>query len=406
MVKRLKSKWGMAGICAVVFLVVAGGTVGALMLFSSKDRVDDVPEKPEEQPVVVVPAKPVSSNVRLLLGGNVFWGRRTNTMSRASELGVAYPFSGLSTLGRENYDAWIAGLECPVTDRGHNSYEEETLLKFNCDPDYLTEATKYFTAFSLGNNHTDNQGVDGFAQTKEYLTASGIQHFGHYSYQDTGEVCGPVSVPIKVTYDDKSVKTSHIVVAFCGHHGVFGIPTADSLAEIARWAEVMPVISMPHMGTEYQPNSNALRENVYRKMIDLGADMVIGDHPHWVQNAEVYNGRLIAYSVGNFMFDQIGGTEVRQAATIEAFAQIGTIDYERWDEVAGKCLKDRATCLEVMKTSGLPKLELEWAYDVHAVWNDGKYVTSLADMNIHTAVATRLKWSQIIDAGLGIKLTD
>ena len=278
----MKKLWLTVG-GVILFAAVAVGVAAGLLAMRSAQPIE--PES--EPPVAEQPApEPIATGgeMRILMGGNIYWGRRINTSSRASTLGVQYPFSGLHTLGRENYDAWIAGLECPVTDNGHNKYHEETLLKFNCDPDYLPEAAKWFTAVSLGNNHTDNQEPGGFTKTKEYLATNNIQYFGHYDYRDTAEVCAPIVLPIRVKYDDGSTRESKTVMALCGYHGVFGIPTDKSLQEIKRWAAVMPVISMPHMGSEYKAASDSIRENTYRKMIDYGAAMVIGDHPHWVQN--------------------------------------------------------------------------------------------------------------------------
>jgi poly-gamma-glutamate synthesis protein (capsule biosynthesis protein) len=56
---------------------------------------------------------------------------------------------------------------------------------------------------------------------------------------------------------------------------------------------------------------------VGRALIDAGADMVIATHPHWVQGAELYKGRLIAYSLGNFVFDQTWSTETQQGAALD-----------------------------------------------------------------------------------------
>lgn len=393
----------MVALGVIVFVVTAGLVAGGLLLMRGPGEV----EEPDLEIVVDVEPEPVEvlgSDLRILVGGNIFWGRRTNTAARASELGVKYPFSGLDTLGRADYDAWIAGLECPVTDRGHSNYEEENLLKFNCDPDYLTEAAKYFSVVSLGNNHTDNQGEAGFAMTKQYLTEAGIQYFGHYDYWNTDEVCAPISLPVQVRMrqgNREFVEERRILVAFCGQHGVFGVPTAENLAEIKRWAAVMPVISMPHMGVEYQATSNQLRRNVYQKMIDYGSDMVLGDHPHWVQDAEVYGGRLIVYSMGNFMFDQIGNKEVLRAATIDAETALSAeIDYDAWDELAEQCLASRGDCLDLVVASGLPKITTDWRFAYHAVLNNGKYVTSLADETTQREVGVRLKWSAVEAAGL------
>ena len=54
-------------------------------------------------------------------------------------------------------------------------------------------------------------------------------------------------------------------------------------------------------------------------MVDAGATVVIGDHPHWVQSVETYRGAYIAYSVGNFVFDQMWSKETREGSMHELF---------------------------------------------------------------------------------------
>lgn len=382
----------------VLFIVIAAGVATGLLIFNPKST-----ENPVDDEIVVEtpPPDPVATGgeMRILLAGNIFWGRRTNTNARASELGVAYPFSGLHELGRDDYDSWIAGLECPVTGNGHNKYEEETLLKFNCDPDYLPEAAKWFNVVSLGNNHTDNQGDEGFTETKTHLEEAGIQYFGHYDYRDTKEVCAPIALPLRVSYDDGTTREGKTLMAFCGFHGVFGVPTEASLQEIKRWAEVMPVIAMPHMGTEYQASSNTLRENLYRKMIDYGAAMVIGDHPHWVQNTEAYKGKLIVYSTGNFMFDQTFSAEVKRGAGIDATLSFGgDYDFDGWETAADKCLDNKAGCLDYLLGAQLEQPVSNWVYDYHAVENNGKDVTVLGDATLQEAVGARLNWAKTVTA--------
>lgn len=383
-----------------MFLLAAGTTVGVMTLLADRAEAPDG-ETVAPPPPPPVP-KPVSAEMKIMLAGTTFWGRRTGQYVVNNGYGFDYPFSGLDQLGREDFDAWIAGLECPVTDGGYDYYQEEQLLSFNCAPEYLPEAAKWFTAFSLGNNHTDNRGAEGLESTKQYLSENGIQYFGHYDYWNTTDVCGPVVISVQVKYDIGEPREHKLPVAFCGYHGFIGIPTYEARAEISRWAEVMPVIVMPHMGVEYQPSSDGLRESIYREMIDLGADMVIADHPHWVQNAEVYNGKLIVYSMGNFMFDQIwgGDLEVERSATIGAYASFGVLDYEKWDDVSEKCRADRFGCIDFVKASGLPKLATDWKFDYRATVNNGAYVTVLADEYQQAAVGARLNWQSVINAGL------
>lgn len=334
-----------------------------------------------------------SSNFNILMAGTTFWGRNTNKMARNSSLGVKYPFSGLYTLGRDNYDAWIAGLECPITSNGHTDYNENTLLKFNCDPDYLPEAAKWFTAFSLGNNHTDNWGAAGFATTKQNLDKASIQHFGHYDYRNTTEICAPIIIPTHLTYDNGTENIVNLPIGFCGIHGVYAMPTEAALQEIKRFSAILPTIVMPHMGAEYKPSADPLRTSLYRKIIDYGAEMVIGDHPHWVQNTEAYKGHLIVYSMGNFMFDQLWSNEVILSAAIAASATVNPdTDFGAWDTVANACIANRDTCLDGIKDANLPRLTIDWNFAYHGTTTANTRITRLADPATNTAIGKRLNW--------------
>lgn len=340
----------------------------------------------------------VGGNMRLMFAGTTFWGRNTNKMARASELGVKYPFSELGTLSRDDYDAWIAGLECPITDRGHSDYNENTLLLFNCDPDYLSEAAKWFTAFSLGNNHTDNMGTEGFAATKKYLDAADIQHFGHYDYRNTSEICQPIILPMRLEYSDGSEHPTEIPIGLCGIHGVFGVPTEAALRVVESYSKIMPTIVLPHMGAEYKPKADTLRQNIYRKLIDYGAEMVLGDHPHWIQNTESYKGKLIAYSMGNFMFDQLWSAETSRAAVIDAAATFDkNQDFEAWIVLGERCKSDRSGCLDIIKSANIPRLSISWKFDYHGTISTTTRIPRLAGAAEQTAIGTRLDWANTIE---------
>jgi poly-gamma-glutamate synthesis protein (capsule biosynthesis protein) len=76
------------------------------------------------------------------------------------------------------------------------------------------------------------------------------------------------------------------------------------LREVRRLARrVDVVVVMPHWGTQYTHRVEPAQRLVGRRLVDAGADLVIGGHPHWVQDVERYHGAVIAYSLGNFVFD-------------------------------------------------------------------------------------------------------
>lgn len=347
----------------------------------------------------VIP-RPVSLKSDVMTTGNIFWGRYMNDWAMASPLKYEYPFSRLNEFGRDKYDAWIAGLECPTKSGVHMaSAEMEVALQFNCSPEYLPEAAKWFNIVSLANNHTDNQGVDGFAETQEALDKNGIQYFGHYDPRELNDICEVISLPVTVTNDDASTTKGNLPVALCGYHGVFRIPPTESLEVMEKYSKIMPVIAFPHMGVEYQPAPDELKTSVYRSMIDHGADMVIGDHPHWIQTTESYKGHLIVYSMGNFMFDQQDTPEVVRSAAIHILIQTDKADktqLSKWLSLGDKCKSYHDTCLEQAESEGLTKLPLTYKFGVVGS-NDANKITKPATAEELTSILQRMNWQSTMN---------
>lgn len=393
----------------IATLGVAIATVATLLIVTNLNK----PSETEQTDVITKKETPPDPKItqfdaKYLFVGTTFWGRDTNKSSRASNLGVKYPFSQLSTLNRESYQAWIGGLECPVTDAGHNYNEEDKIFKFNCDPDYLPEAAKYFTAFLLGNNHAGNQGLEGMRTTRKYLDQNGIQYFGtpkrtaadtrdtEYRNDETNiSNCAIVVLPVRATYDNKEVKDLSFPFGFCSAHGVYGVPGEDFQQNIKNYAAVVPTIAMPHMGVEYQKSHDQLRQNLYRRLIDYGVESVIADHPHTVQDSEAYEGKLIAYSIGNFMFDQTFNVEVPRSAAIEGNVTISasSADLEKWNDLGEKCLKDKTTCFDKIVAAKLAKPTLKWTYNYHATTSAGNRITRLAGDADQASIGQRLNWA-------------
>ena len=71
------------------------------------------------------------------------------------------------------------------------------------------------------------------------------------------------------------------------------------------------VLTFMHWGDEYVPQPNDRQKALARTMIDAGADVVIGGHPHVAEGAEYYKGKLIVYCLGNFVFDDFKDVEAR-----------------------------------------------------------------------------------------------
>jgi poly-gamma-glutamate synthesis protein (capsule biosynthesis protein) len=158
------------------------------------------------------------------------------------------------------------------------------------------------TVANLANNHLTNYGAAGTTRTVELLQSHGIQTCG----------LGPAAV----------VEVRGLRFAFLGYTGVgqaidreavrAGIAQARQLADL--------VVVQFHWGKEYerQPLADPAVPTpddpiqIGHLAIDAGADIVIGNHPHWYQGVEVYHERLITYAHGNYVFDQMWSDETRE----------------------------------------------------------------------------------------------
>ena len=155
---------------------------------------------------------------------------------------------------------------------------------------------------NLANNHLTNYGAAGVSSTDQLLNQHGILTSG----------LGPVAV----------IEVRGIKFAFIGFNGVGRridqVAVKESIARARQLADI--VVVQFHWGKEYerQPMADphvptpddpvAIGHNA----IDWGADIVIGNHPHWYQGIEVYHGKLITYAHGNFIFDQMWSEETRE----------------------------------------------------------------------------------------------
>ena len=155
---------------------------------------------------------------------------------------------------------------------------------------------------NVANNHFTNYGAEGVTATDKLLQQNGILSSG----------LGPVAV----------IEVRGIKFGFIGFNGVGRAIDLTALKEgIARARQQADIVVVQfHWGKEYERQPMADRGvptpddpvSIGRQTIDWGADIVIGNHPHWYQGVEVYHGKLITYAHGNFVFDQMWSEETRE----------------------------------------------------------------------------------------------
>jgi len=172
---------------------------------------------------------------------------------------------------------------------------------------------------SIANNHIGDAGKAGILQTIANLESHGLKHAGAgknsaAAHRPALVKIGAVTVAI-LGYDTiAKYYAAGPSTAGSAQLTVAGVK-ADVAAARAAGADV--VIVYPHWGTEYDPTPFPAQQALARAVIDAGADLVIGNHAHWVGALEVYKGKPIWYALGNFVFDQTWSEPTEEGLILE-----------------------------------------------------------------------------------------
>lgn len=272
----------------LVLAIIASGITSAAALMPTNQVSPSLPAPP----IVLIPQlSGDTSSWTLTAVGDIMLDRYVRTLT--TKFGSDYPFASIHS--ELTGDIVVANLEGPFT--SHPSVATDTHLVFTFHPKLAPSVkSNGITAVSLANNHTLNFGQTGLEQTRQTLTAAGLNFFGdpknHSGFVQTQTINGRA-------------------VALIGYVGLFdGLDKIIADVQQAKKSGAT-VIVMTHGGTEYNLKFTARQQADYHQLIDAGADMVIGAHPHVVEPVEVYKGKLIAYSLGNFIFDQFFSTDTQ-----------------------------------------------------------------------------------------------
>jgi len=198
----------------------------------------------------------------------------------------------------DRFDFSVGNLEGPINEKPKEFSDESLTFSFD---KRIIDSLKLgnFKVLSLANNHTLNMERTGLAETKEILEESGISYTGDpidcdvdYAYQRDGMTFYALNVTYPSNCSNKKI--------------------AEQIEGIRFYNPETFLVVLVHWGEEYKTVNSKNQEDLAHKMIDAGTDLVIGGHPHVVQNIELYNNKLIFYSLGNFIFDQYFSKETQE----------------------------------------------------------------------------------------------
>ena len=199
--------------------------------------------------------------------------------------GADYFFSGVQEIiGQDDFT--LANLEC-VLSESDDLVEKAYNIKGH--PEYASILTAgSIEGVTLGNNHTFDYGEQSHEDTIDAVLSQGLDyafndHYGIYTTED-GITIGYVSSNLCPNYTDGSEEYLK--------EGVIALKEQD----------VDIIIACPHWGIEKEHYPTEDQKTLGHELIDLGADLIIGNHTHVLQGIEYYNGKIICYSLANFCF--------------------------------------------------------------------------------------------------------
>ena len=262
---------------------------------------------------------------KLLFVGDIMLDRGVRERIEAAQ-DPPFPFLFVRDTLRQA-DIAFANLEGPITDRGVRS---GSIYSFRFEPvgtvNALADAG--FDILSLANNHILDYDGTGLADTLSILSKNGLSGVG------AGKNYTEANTPIFITRGD----ARYAFLAYTNLYpesleagetlGVSDFGNAEHAIRDAREAADIVIVSL-HWGEEYRSVSNEYQRSIAHAFIDAGADLIVGHHPHVAQELERYRGGYIAYSLGNFVFDQAFSEETRRGAMLEVIVQKNQIESAR-----------------------------------------------------------------------------
>lgn len=281
-------------------------------------RVDE-----ETVPAVNPPVPEPSRRVSLVAVGDIMLARHVERLMQTH--GTDYPFAKIEDK-LQDADIAFGNLESPLSERGTPLPGKG--ICFRARPEMASRLKKAgFDVLSVANNHALDYDTDAFLDTLDLLRSNQIEPVG--GGKNIDEARQPVIIEknglrigflaytmfADIYYDYRYRRT------FRATETVSGVAPLEQELILEDVAALRPrvdaVIVSLHWGTEYSRYPDPGQQELGRALIDAGADLIIGHHPHVIQGLERYGNGLIAYSLGNFIFDQNQHLSTRQGLILE-----------------------------------------------------------------------------------------
>jgi len=231
--------------------------------------------------------------------GDVLLGRNVERLS--AQHGYDYPYRHLPRFSTSsyvwgNFEASVPEVHQPTPNFGFQFSVSTTSLPF------LKEAG--FTHLSLANNHSYDFGGGGYNNSRRILTEQGFSVWGDQSETPTTTLA--------------QIQLGSTTVTVLSLYAVDRRPNIDTITDLLSQATTTDfTVAYIHWGTEYKRKATVFQQQLAKDLVAAGVDLIIGHHPHVVQEVDVISGVPVFYSLGNFIFDQYFSAEVQEGLMLE-----------------------------------------------------------------------------------------
>ena len=281
---------------------------------------------PARYPLTTTASHPVGEVTTLTIVGDIMLGRGVGDTHADDPAAPLRPFAARL----RSADLTVGNLESTLAEDG--SPQQPGDDSFAADPAVVPGlAAAGFDLLSLANNHTGDYGPAALRQTLRRLDRSPIRTVG-------------AGVDATAAWRPVVIERGGVRIGFVAFNAIGETPRAtarrfgaaevrmaprtgplsrsdlrrltDTIRQLGQRTDV--VIALPHWGDQYTNVPVPDQRRVGAAMIDAGADLVVGGHPHWVQGVQLHQGRLVAHSLGNFVFDMDFSQETEEGVVLEA----------------------------------------------------------------------------------------
>jgi poly-gamma-glutamate capsule biosynthesis protein CapA/YwtB (metallophosphatase superfamily) len=257
--------------------------------------------------------------ITIAITGDIMLGRSVNQQILSGS--GTFPFTYTASYLR-GFDLTVGNLECVVSTLGTPVPDKP--YTFRADPKgFARLVAAGFDIVSVANNHSGDYGQQAFADMLTHLPTYGITSLG--GGHTLAEAHRPVIRRVRSTTVGLLSYCEIDPYSFAATPTTPGDAWLDPALMQADIHELRSrvdfLITFMHWGIEYQPQKTVHQQAMARLALDAGADLVVGAHPHVIQPNELYKGKPIIYSLGNFVFDEMFTSDVRTGQVLALTVQ-------------------------------------------------------------------------------------